>query len=223
MLLLFIDRSSLCMKRIMTFVRHSILLFCILGFFFSRPAHSLELFGRSSIGSTDISEFPKWQRALQFHRQQRPEQWQGGCSHNGCIAQLWINLRDQAQQLHGPAQLAYVNQALNQVRYIQDIVNWGIEDYWATPLEFLIRNGDCEDYAIAKYMMLRELGWDTSDMVIAISHDASLNLLHSILAVNANSTTYILDNQIKDLRTDQQIYHYLPIYAINQHGWWRFQ
>jgi predicted transglutaminase-like cysteine proteinase len=51
------------------------------------------------------------------------------------------------------------NRFLNDWRYKPDDQNYGQRDYWATPLEFLRRSGDCEDYAIAKYVTLRELGF----------------------------------------------------------------
>ena len=52
-----------------------------------------------------------------------------------------------------------VNRYHNKARYILDIINWRLDDYWASPLQFLERDGDCEDYAIAKFMSLRALGF----------------------------------------------------------------
>lgn len=52
-----------------------------------------------------------------------------------------------------------VNKFFNQLAERTDLAHWGVEDYWATPSEFLASNsGDCEDYAIAKYFTLKELG-----------------------------------------------------------------
>ena len=58
-------------------------------------------------------------------------------------------------------QLAAVNDYVNRVRYRDDRVNWGLRDYWAAPREFFARGGDCEDFAIAKYLSLRALGFQT--------------------------------------------------------------
>ena len=55
-------------------------------------------------------------------------------------------------------QVYAVNRFINQWRYRSDAENYGHSDYWATPIEFMTRSGDCEDYAIAKYVSLRELG-----------------------------------------------------------------
>ena len=46
---------------------------------------------------------------------------------------------------------------LNNISYVTDITNWRQKDYWATISQFLNRDGDCEDYAIAKYYSLKEI------------------------------------------------------------------
>ena len=51
-----------------------------------------------------------------------------------------------------------VNRFVNGWAYRADADNYGRSDYWATPLEFFRRSGDCEDYVIAKYRSLRLLG-----------------------------------------------------------------
>ena len=49
--------------------------------------------------------------------------------------------------------------AHSNLRYELDIANYGESDYWATPLQTLIRGtGDCEDWAILQYISLRYLG-----------------------------------------------------------------
>src|SRR5262252_3970879 len=58
-----------------------------------------------------------------------------------------------------PDLLRDVNRALNRIRFVDDASHWGEEDYWATPAESVGSNGgDCEDFSIAKYFMLKELG-----------------------------------------------------------------
>jgi len=57
------------------------------------------------------------------------------------------------------AKLEPVNRFFNALPFVSDAQHWGTADYWATPLEFLqSHGGDCEDFAIAKYLTLRELG-----------------------------------------------------------------
>jgi predicted transglutaminase-like cysteine proteinase len=55
--------------------------------------------------------------------------------------------------------LSPVNGFFNRLPSISDSAHWGVQDYWATPSEFQASDGgDCEDYAIAKYFTLKELG-----------------------------------------------------------------
>src|SRR5690606_30742628 len=70
-------------------------------------------------------------------------------------------LLGQLQQSPDPEQLKKINEFVNRkIRIFDDDIKiWGKSDYWATPLEALGKEaGDCEDYSIAKYLFLRELG-----------------------------------------------------------------
>jgi predicted transglutaminase-like cysteine proteinase len=52
-----------------------------------------------------------------------------------------------------------------QILFRTDQDNWGAVDYWSSPLEFLNRGqGDCEDYAIAKYFSLIAMGVSPAKM-----------------------------------------------------------
>jgi len=58
-------------------------------------------------------------------------------------------------------QLATVNTWVNFIKYKSDMQLYGVSDYWATLYEFIGKDGgDCEDYVIAKYYILKELGFD---------------------------------------------------------------
>jgi predicted transglutaminase-like cysteine proteinase len=67
--------------------------------------------------------------------------------------QLWQDLMKTDKNLPDQEKLKLVNQFFNrQIEFVDDIYLWGVKDYWATPIEFLVRGaGDCEDYSIAKY------------------------------------------------------------------------
>ena len=119
-------------------------------------------------------------------------------------------------------QMDSVNRYVNRYPYIEDIVNWGVEDYWATVYEFQRKSGDCEDYAIAKFTSLRALGVPNDDMRIEIVQDLNLGgILHAVLIVFDQGKVYVLDNQIKQVMLAVDIYHYKPIYSINETHWWR--
>ena len=113
-----------------------------------------------------------------------------------------------------------VNTMMNKKKYIVDSKNWGKSDYWATPIEFMTRGGDCEDYAIAKYAALRMLGVPENRMRIAIVQDMKKNTPHAILIVYSEKGAILLDNQIDDIRYTSNIRHYKPIFSINRVAWW---
>ena len=115
-----------------------------------------------------------------------------------------------------------VNHFLNKKDYIVDPINWGLKDYWATPRQFNRKNGDCEDYAIAKYLSLKALGIPEMQMRIVVLNDLNLELLHAVLAVyDTTGNIYILDNQIPHVMKHNDIHHYEPVYSINEHLWWK--
>ncbi len=113
-----------------------------------------------------------------------------------------------------------VNSLMNAKRYISDSANYGQNDYWATPVEFFKRGGDCEDFAIAKYTALRALGVPESRLRIAIVQDMQKNIPHAVLIVYTDQGPMILDNQIKKATQASRIKHYKPIFSINQDAWW---
>ncbi|MDH3597541.1 MAG: transglutaminase-like cysteine peptidase, partial [Rhodospirillales bacterium] len=91
-------------------------------------------------------------------------------------------------------QLTEVNRAVNRVRYRDDLDNWGRPDYWAAPREFLARGGDCEDFATAKYLALRALGYGAEDLRLLILFDARRARAHAVLAVVLHRRVLVLDN-----------------------------
>ena len=115
-----------------------------------------------------------------------------------------------------------VNEFANHQEYILDIENYGVEDYWATPKEFLYNNGDCEDYAITKMLSLKQLGFDVSDMRIVVLQDTNLRIPHAVLAVNIKGDTLIMDNQVEEIISHRHILHYVPIYSLNEKQWWMY-
>jgi predicted transglutaminase-like cysteine proteinase len=113
-----------------------------------------------------------------------------------------------------------VNEIVNKVRYVSDNKNYGQNDYWATPVEFFAKGGDCEDYAIAKYTALRALGVPEDRLRVAIVQDMQKNVPHAILIVYTDNGAMILDNQIKTAVSAEKVAHYKPIFSINRDAWW---
>lgn len=173
-----------------------------------------KLFGTAEKRSSDLSAFTKW--SAMFNRFQNELEQPTGAR---VMQQLKSSL-DSMRNLPVDVQARRVNDMMNSVQYISDKRNWGKSDYWATPVEFMERGGDCEDFAIAKYAALRALGVPDNKMRVAIVKDLEKGIPHAILIVYTDEGTMILDNQIKTMRADNSIRHYKPIYSINRTSWW---
>ncbi|ELK3679796.1 transglutaminase-like cysteine peptidase, partial [Vibrio fluvialis] len=107
--------------------------------------------------------------------------------------------------------------------FVNDDVLWGKTDYWATPLEFLGSNaGDCEDFTIAKYFSLLELGVSDKKLRLVYVKAIELNQFHMVLAYydTPSAQPLILDNINPQIKPASQRRDLLPIYSFNgQHLW----
>ncbi len=177
------------------------------------------------VSSTDISAFTKWTSLFPRYEREKNDPYNGCTDGKRCLPREWDALLEKLQGQPEMKQLQAVNDFFNKnVPYVEDIVNWGVEDYWSTPYEFMARGGDCEDYAIAKYFSLKRLGIPESRMRLMIVQDFNLGgEMHAILEVRVNGTPYILDNQAAQVISEAEIFHYQPLYAINQENWWAYQ
>ncbi len=181
------------------------------------------LFNSTEISSPNLASFTNWSGVLRrFADAQRIDATRCAATANdkSCRLDDWEKIIADARPLSHIEQLRLVNDRMNSKRYIVDPVNWGTNDYWATVFEFLDRNGDCEDYAVSKYVTLRKLGWSADSMRIVILRDTKLNLNHAILAAYTDEGIYIGDNQVDGIVKANSIRHYKPIYSINENSWW---
>ncbi len=180
------------------------------------------IFGTVEVRKTDLAPFPKWTGALERFKQERTAN-RGPCKSSperACHYKTWAKFINGAKALDAMAKLQAVNDFMNRARYVVDEINWGVKDYWESPGLFFARFGDCEDYAIAKYMSLRALGFDVAQMRIVVLQDLNLKVAHAILAVEIDGQTWILDNQIKRVIEAERIRHYRPVYSVNEQSWW---
>lgn len=137
-----------------------------------------------------------------------------------CVTDAWVKLINEIRVKPVVEQLDAINRHLNKASYVTDMVNWQQQDYWATIHQFFNKDGDCEDYAIAKYYSMVELGFSAEKMRIVIVEDTNLNIAHAVLAVYLDGEIWILDNQISTLVPHREIIHYTPLYSINESAWW---
>ena len=174
------------------------------------------LFGSKELKSNNTKAFTKWTDML--------DRFETQLSSRATTAprlQLWKSKLNTLQGKNMAEQIIAVNNYINQVKYITDSKNWNKRDYWATPIEFFSKGGDCEDFAIAKYASLRALGVPTERMRLAIVQDKIKKIPHAVLIVYAdNGSTYVLDNQDKRAKRLETVSRYKPIFSINKQSWW---
>ena len=111
-----------------------------------------------------------------------------------------------------------VNGFFNRLPSVTDLVHWGVEDYWATPSEFLASNaGDCEDYAIAKYFTLKELGVPVSRLRLVYAQTRRADGAHMVLAYYSapGADPLILDNLDGGIRPGSDRSDLTPVYTFN--------
>lgn len=119
--------------------------------------------------------------------------------------------------------LNLVNDFFNGARFVDDIVYWKKKDYWATPLEFIAHDtGDCEDFSIAKYFTLKEMGVNTSKLRITYVKALRLNQAHMVLAYYPTPTAVpmILDNINKRIKPATERDDLRPVYSFNADDLW---
>lgn len=138
----------------------------------------------------------------------------------------WKNLIQRYKSAPEKDKLEVVNRYFNQMRFMSDAQVWGTEDYWATPVEFLIAAaGDCEDFSMAKYFTLRAMGVPVERMRLTY---VKANLpgvgvqAHMVLSYisSPEAESVVLDNLIDDIKPSSQRQDLTPVYSFNGDGLW---
>lgn len=135
----------------------------------------------------------------------------------------WRNMVANTQSLSEQEKLRQVNDFFNQLYFVDDIELWGKKDYWATPLEFLGTSaGDCEDFSIAKYFSLRELGVDDKKLRLVYVKAIRLDQFHMVVAYypTPSSEPVLLDNLDPEIKRASLRRDLLPIYSFNGSRLW---
>jgi predicted transglutaminase-like cysteine proteinase len=141
----------------------------------------------------------------------------------GKRGKAWFKLMQQELGVSELERLEQVNRFFNFFRFIDDKILWGVSNYWATPIEFIgVNGGDCEDYSIAKYFTLLELGIADEKMRITMVKALKLNQYHMVLAYydTPNAIPLILDNIDGVIKPANQRNDLIPIYSFNASQLW---
>ena len=202
-------------------------LFAALALLHALPAEARSypnIFGSKEIASQNwsvkTSAIANWVAML--------KRWSNGapCESNTCTSKGWNALVAKVKAAGDPmAQIRTANQLMNdpaQHPYIEDINNWGKTEYWATAFQFLKKSGDCEDFSIAKYMLLKAAGYPVENMRIVAVRIRSLGGIgHAILVVYQPDSAYVLDNRVPSVLKEPLVRtEFQPAISMNEQFWW---
>ncbi len=187
------------------------------------PGFAEGLFGYHALAPVVTHSFPRWQKVIDRFAEQRanPTQFCDAGRETTCAPMLWQHLIAELANLPFEERIERVNDFFNRVAYVTAESNWGDPSYWETPYEFLTHGGQCQDFAIAKYLALREFGVGEDAILFVVIHDAYNDVDHAITVVNLNGKPVALDNQLSALtQTADLADRYSPYYSLNDAGWW---
>jgi predicted transglutaminase-like cysteine proteinase len=132
----------------------------------------------------------------------------------------FLAIVDNARARDGRARLGEINRAVNlAIRPMSDLAQYGAIDVWSSPLvTFASGAGDCEDYAIAKFVALRLAGISPDDLRIVIMRDTIHGEDHAVAMARLDGRWLTLDNRRMAMVEDGYVRNYRPLFVIDQHG-----
>ncbi len=135
-------------------------------------------------------------------------------------AQNFLAIIAQGRALSGRARIGVINRAVNlAIEPMSDMAQWGVPDRWSPPLEtFTTGHGDCEDYAIAKYVALTAAGVDAADVKLAIVHNIAVDEDHAVTLVRIDGDWIVLDNRWLTMVEDVDMPKVTPLFVLDGQG-----
>jgi predicted transglutaminase-like cysteine proteinase len=135
-------------------------------------------------------------------------------------AAQFLRLINAIKSKSGRAQLEEANRGVNAaIRFVTDFSQYGEADRWSAPLAtFATAKGDCEDYAFAKYVALRDAGFPSDDLRVVMGRDRTIRQDHAVLAARLDGRWLILDSQRAELIEDSRVADLTPVFAIDHRG-----
>lgn len=196
------------------------LLFPVILFFgalapLSAHASAEDIFEAEGKLSAPLGALRQWQSmmknfATDIHRDLSPN------------AQTWNDFMRSIENDAPITQILKVNLWFNAFPYKRDDYVYGKSDHWASPTEFLEYGGDCEDFAIIKYVTLRLLGFEADTMKIAMVYDVFSGTDHALLLMKYEDESYVLDNRENLTLAAHYAKRYKPHYVFNEEQFWTY-
>jgi predicted transglutaminase-like cysteine proteinase len=170
------------------------------------------------------ANFPKWQvvRAQIGEEAHAVERCllSGDCS-APAAADIAGGIKD-LREASALEQAEAVHWLVNARPYREDRRQFGRNDVWQTPFSFWKQGGDCEDYAIAKYMALRALGFSDDQLRLTVMTSRMRGEVHAVLLIRIGEAWYVADNLRRSLRPLEQYRGWRPVFSVSDAGAWRY-
>ena len=185
-----------------------------------------EPFGLFTLVAPEGLVWFKWRKVAADIRAQEPALMRCLADATQCspAAARFAAIVKEAREHEGRVRLNFVNQRVNNaIRYTSDMTQWGTPDEWSAPLaagkgSFDTGLGDCEDYAIAKYVALRAAGIPAKQLRVLLVRDNIAHLDHAVLAANEDGHWYVLDNRWTAAVEDSDVRRFTPLFALDDQG-----
>lgn len=184
------------------------------------------ILGSIEFKALSLTSLPKWTSVLDKIKQEEERFKICARDKSRCTEESyskWVEFIKELQSHRNmpvTEKLDKVNNFANQWPYKTDWEVWQKSDYWESPGEFLKYSGDCEDYAITKFVSLKKLGFPAENVRLVIVQDTIRNIAHAVLSVKLNEEYYVLDSLINMVVSDEILPHYIPQYSINDTTRW---
>jgi predicted transglutaminase-like cysteine proteinase len=125
---------------------------------------------------------------------------------------------DNARTRDGRGRLGEINRAINlAITPMSDLAQYGQVDVWSSPLDtFATGAGDCEDYAIAKFVALRLAGVSPDDLRIVVMRDTIHGEGHAVTMARLDQHWLTLDNRRMAMIEDTDLRNIRPLFVIDQ-------
>jgi predicted transglutaminase-like cysteine proteinase len=136
----------------------------------------------------------------------------------------FLAIVDNARAREGRARLGEINRAINlAIRPMSDMAQYGQIDVWSSPLDtFATGAGDCEDYAIAKFVALGMAGVSPDDLRIVVVRDTIYGEDHAVTMARLEGRWLTLDNRRMAMVEDADLRNSRPLFVIDDHGVMRY-
>lgn len=181
------------------------------------------LLGSWEFASARLDALPLWRDVLKRIQQERPRIQNCDKNIDACSSPSMIAWRAKIKELQSQPlrqRVEAVNRFINHWPRLSDQEAYGKADHWASPLEFLERSGDDEDFAIMKFSTLRQAGLKNKQLRLVMVRDSLSGRAQIILAVYIDGEILILSDQWPNVISDDHAMSYVPFISLNETTRW---